>query len=396
MGRTGRSGPAWDLFPITEELMSRLLIWRTTRLVIHIAILNYGGVALLQWFHSALLGGVSQGGLDDLAHWVRDSTLALPFVALAVVLGHARARQGGLLGGRSETGVLFALIMGVGSVLHQTALPFLQLAHEDADLTRLPAGLHVLLIMLIAWAYATLVERGLVLFDEWLAHAIAHADHPRRWAPGIWVLVLGIAVLPPLLLVGQSVALMTPGLRNQLLPAFRAFGAAQPLAATSFPDQVIHPHGQLLLIARQLPDNTNAYIAPDYGDLGVRPIIEMTEGETPNFTLRNELSVDVSLHVHGVRYAAASDGTRHNNSFVRPGQEYVYQWRAAPGTAGYWHYHDHVFGDDEGTQGIAGGLYGGLVVRKAGAPKPVRTFLIVFHNFSINGRLYPDTPTPTA
>jgi FtsP/CotA-like multicopper oxidase with cupredoxin domain len=145
-----------------------------------------------------------------------------------------------------------------------------------------------------------------------------------------------------------------------------------------------------------LQDGTMAYVAPDYGVNGVRPIIEMTEGETLNITLRNELSADVSLHVHGVLYSLTSDGTRHNNSFARPGQEYTYQWRAAPGTAGYWHYHDHVFGDDEGTQGIAGGLYGGLVVRKAGAPKPVRTFLIVFHNFSINGRLYPDTPTPTA
>src|SRR5205085_10249950 len=138
------------------------------------------------------------------------------------------------------------------------------------------------------------------------------------------------------------------------------------------------------------------YIAPDYGDLGVRPIIEMTEGETLNITLRNELGVDVSLHVHGVRYDTASDGTRHNNSFVRPGEEYVYQWRAAPGTAGYWHYHDHVVGDDEGTVGIENGFYGGLIVRKPGDLRPVKTFMLVFHNLTINGRQYPNTPTLTA
>jgi hypothetical protein len=66
------------------------------------------------------------------------------------------------------------------------------------------------------------------------------------------------------------------------------------------------------------------------------------------------------------------------------------------GTAGYWHYHDHVVGDDEGTSGIAGGLYGGLIVRKAGAPKPLHTFVVVGQDKTLNGAIYPDTPTFTA
>jgi FtsP/CotA-like multicopper oxidase with cupredoxin domain len=122
----------------------------------------------------------------------------------------------------------------------------------------------------------------------------------------------------------------------------------------------------------------------------------MQEGETLNITLKNELTSDVSLHVHGVHYNIDSDGTRHSNSFVKPGQSRVYQWRAAAGTAGYWHYHDHVVGDDEGTIGILNGLYGGHVVRKAGDPKPAHTFVIVGNDKTLNGRVYPDTPNYTA
>jgi hypothetical protein len=168
------------------------------------------------------------------------------------------------------------------------------------------------------------------------------------------------------------------------------------MAATTFPDQVIHPKGSLTLIARTLLDGSLAYVAPDYAPNGTRPTIEMTEGEVLNITLKNELASDVSLHVHGVHYSIDSDGTRFTNSIVKPGGQRVYQWRADAGTAGYWHYHDHVLGDDEGTGGITGGLYGALVVRKTGDPRPVKTFVIVFNQLTVNGRVYPDTPTYTA
>jgi FtsP/CotA-like multicopper oxidase with cupredoxin domain len=145
-----------------------------------------------------------------------------------------------------------------------------------------------------------------------------------------------------------------------------------------------------------MPDGSLAYVAPDFGANGVRPTIEMAEGETLDITLKNELSSDVSLHVHGVHYKQDSDGTRHSNSLVKPGQQRVYQWKAGAGTSGYWHYHDHVMGDDEGSTGILSGLYGGLIVRMPGDPKPSKTFVIVGHDKTLNGRIYPDTPTYTA
>ena len=104
----------------------------------------------------------------------------------------------------------------------------------------------------------------------------------------------------------------------------------------------------------------------------------------------------VSLHVHGVQYRIESDGTRHTNSFVPPKEQRNYVWTAGPGTSGYWHYHDHVMGDDEGTLGIQNGLYGGLIVRKPGDLRPAKTFMLVFHDWTINGFAYPNTPTPSA
>ncbi|MEV4458356.1 hypothetical protein [Microbispora sp. NPDC049633] len=74
-------------------------------------------------------------------------------------------------------------------------------------------------------------------------------------------------------------------------------------------------------------------------------------------------------------YEVTSDGTRMNDSVVEPGGRRIYVWRThaqgrrtggtiEPGSAGYWHYHDHVVGSDHGTGGIKKGLYGPLVVRR--------------------------------
>lgn len=130
------------------------------------------------------------------------------------------------------------------------------------------------------------------------------------------------------------------------------------------------------------------------------PTMEMTEGECLGITLHNQVPtatleqlrtspthpLGVSLHVHGVKYTQLSDGTVQSASFVPPGESRTYTWFAqkrnnktgAPGTAGYWWYHDHVVGGPHGTQGLGAGLFGGLVVRRPGDPKPDRTYVTVF------------------
>ncbi|MCM3661363.1 multicopper oxidase domain-containing protein [Georgenia satyanarayanai] len=132
------------------------------------------------------------------------------------------------------------------------------------------------------------------------------------------------------------------------------------------------------------------------------PLLEMYEGDTMEITLVNTTDRDVSIHPHGVLYDVNSDGSPFNRSYNGPGETRTYVWRttgerslgrwARPGTAGYWHYHDHAMGTPHGTGGVAAGLYGGLIVRRQGDILPDRQFTMVFNGMLINNKLAPNTP----
>lgn len=157
---------------------------------------------------------------------------------------------------------------------------------------------------------------------------------------------------------------------------------------TSSSGQFIPKTHRITLVAERRADGTLTYNGTVPG-----PTIELYEGDEVELTLVNQLDVDVSVHVHGVHYNAEHDGTRHTGSFARPGGKYVYRWRAAPGTAGYWHYHDHVIGPGmDGVRGIEQGLYGALIVRKPGDALPDKTFVLVMQQVWFNNNVYPRTP----
>ncbi|WP_200207011.1 multicopper oxidase domain-containing protein [Micromonospora coerulea] len=170
------------------------------------------------------------------------------------------------------------------------------------------------------------------------------------------------------------------------------------------PDGCVKPDRSLQLYAVELPrDGTQIRLGygltPETASYP-GPTMEMMEGECLAITLHNQVSAEtltalrtnpahplgVSLHVHGVKYTQQSDGTVQSVSYVPPGESRTYTWYAAPrnqrtgaqGTAGYWWYHDHVVGGPHGTQGLSAGLFGGLVVRRPGDPKPDRTYVTAF------------------
>lgn len=170
------------------------------------------------------------------------------------------------------------------------------------------------------------------------------------------------------------------------------------------PDGCTKPDRSLQLYAVELPrDGTQIRLGygltPETASYP-GPTMEMMEGECLAITLHNQVPVEtltalrtnpahplgVSLHVHGVKYTQESDGTVQSASYVPPGESRTYTWYAAPrnnrtgspGTAGYWWYHDHVVGGPHGTQGLSAGLFGGLVVRRPGDPKPDRTYVTAF------------------
>jgi FtsP/CotA-like multicopper oxidase with cupredoxin domain len=181
---------------------------------------------------------------------------------------------------------------------------------------------------------------------------------------------------------------------------------ATPTAAKTAGDPAAAPR-RMTLYMEKLPNGQMGYgLEPGKATIP-GPLIEMTEGETLEIEVVNNLDVEASLHVHGVDYDTASDGTKMNNSVVEPGGSRTYTWRThAPGrhesgiiesgSAGYWHYHDHIVGTEHGTGGIRAGLYGPLVVRRKGDVLPDKQFTVVFNDLTINNRAADDAPQFTA
>jgi len=138
------------------------------------------------------------------------------------------------------------------------------------------------------------------------------------------------------------------------------------------------------------------------------PLLEADTGDAIVVNFRNKIDTPVTIHPHGVFYSQEMDGAykgRHTDpgGFVQKKQVFQYVWEARPGTEGVWLYHDHGPMD---PLPVHKGLFGPLIVRAAGAPRPTREFNVLFHAFNptvtgfsrnfacVNGRSYAgNTPT---
>jgi FtsP/CotA-like multicopper oxidase with cupredoxin domain len=199
---------------------------------------------------------------------------------------------------------------------------------------------------------------------------------------------------------GTAAAALAPA----ALVAASGPAAARPAAtAEARPAQV----RRITLYAEPLPDGQMGYGLEPGNARIPGPLLEMYEGDTLQIDLVNNLDEPVSLHVHGVDYAIDSDGTEHTGTTVDPGGTRLYTWNThapgrrsdgtlIPGSAGYWHYHDHTVGTEHGTIGLQNGLYGPLVVRRRGDVLPDRQFTIVFNDMTMNNRPADDPPHFTA
>ncbi|WP_229074941.1 multicopper oxidase domain-containing protein [Actinoplanes sp. DH11] len=160
---------------------------------------------------------------------------------------------------------------------------------------------------------------------------------------------------------------------------------------------------KLTIYAEALPGGLIGYGLTRGGATVPGPVLEMYEGDTLEITLVNTTTQRLSIHPHGVDYSTDSDGSPFNDSFNEPGQTRTYVWRShemtaaagrrfMPGSAGYWHYHDHALGTEHGTGGLAKGLYGALIVRRRGDLLPDKQFTVVFNDMLVNNRSAPNTP----
>ncbi|MBU3866143.1 multicopper oxidase domain-containing protein [Streptomyces sp. 4503] len=207
------------------------------------------------------------------------------------------------------------------------------------------------------------------------------------------------------------------GLSRRLFTGGAAAAAVGPLALTSSaaakapkaPSGAVRTAAaggvvrHLKLYAEKLPDGQMGYGLEKGKATIPGPLIELTEGDTLHIEFENTMDVTASLHVHGLDYDVASDGTQLNRSAVEPGGTRTYTWRThapgkradgtwRPGSAGYWHYHDHAVGTPHGTGGLRKGLYGPVVVRRAGDILPDKQFTIVFNDMTINNKSGHEAP----
>ena len=173
------------------------------------------------------------------------------------------------------------------------------------------------------------------------------------------------------------------------------------------PEQVCeNPSKSVPLYAEDMSNNRIGYGSAPGKPQIPGPTIEMNEGECIAIELTNNTSGRLSFHPHGVDYTVNSDGTPLNNSCVKPGEKRTYVIAAhAPstrsdgtisaGNAGYWHYHDHCRGSAHGTAGVRKGLFGALIVRRAGDPLPDRPpVVLVMSGTQFNLKRAPKTPMP--
>ncbi|WP_236717947.1 multicopper oxidase domain-containing protein [Actinoplanes sp. TFC3] len=197
------------------------------------------------------------------------------------------------------------------------------------------------------------------------------------------------------------------GLSRRSLIATGALGLTVPAAiALTGHDSAARAAGavqKLTIYAEALPGNLYGY-GFERGKATVPgPALEMYEGDTLEITLVNTTDQRLSIHPHGVDYSVGSDGSPFNASYNNPGETRTYVWRShemtaaagrrfMPGSAGYWHYHDHAMGTEHGTLGVARGLYGALIVRRRGDILPDKQFTVVFHDMLINNKVAPNTP----
>jgi FtsP/CotA-like multicopper oxidase with cupredoxin domain len=171
--------------------------------------------------------------------------------------------------------------------------------------------------------------------------------------------------------------------------------------------QACTPNRRMTVYAERVGNHLGYGLSPRTASVP-GPTISLTEGQCLAVTLVNHTSGKVGFHTHGLDYTTASDATPMTNSCTPAGGTKTYVFgthkptrradgTTEPGSAGYWHYHDHCLGSPHGTVGIDQGLFGAIVVRRHGDKVPDRPpFVVVFTDSSINLKLFPDTPTFTA
>ena len=105
------------------------------------------------------------------------------------------------------------------------------------------------------------------------------------------------------------------------------------------------------------------------------PTLEAEVGDTIVVHFRNadeKFAQPLAVHPHGVRARSEYSGAYLGEytpagGFVAPGEDFTYVWECPPDSVGAWPYHD---GGPNQTLNQLRGLFGAIIVRPKGAPRP--------------------------
>jgi FtsP/CotA-like multicopper oxidase with cupredoxin domain len=125
---------------------------------------------------------------------------------------------------------------------------------------------------------------------------------------------------------------------------------------------------------------TDGLSIPGYGFNGQvpGPTIQAEVGDTLVVRLANNLPEPTTIHWHGLRVPADMDGTEMVQHPVQPGGTFEYRF-VLPDAGTFW-YHPHT----HETEQLEKGLYGALIVRGPGEPRPDGERVLVLDDLKLD------------
>jgi len=146
------------------------------------------------------------------------------------------------------------------------------------------------------------------------------------------------------------------------------------------------------LVASVTPVNigTGEFKAWTYNGLPVGPELRVTEGDIIRVKLTNQLPDPTTIHWHGIPLPNAMDGVPDMPyPAVKPGESFVYEFRAWP-SGTYW-YHPHV------AHQLDRGLVGALIIEpKQAAGRYDREYVLMLDDWATADGGGPDAPNRAA
>jgi nitrite reductase (NO-forming) len=148
------------------------------------------------------------------------------------------------------------------------------------------------------------------------------------------------------------------------------------------PDNALHPGGV-------------TYKAMVFNGTIPGPVVSVDQGDTVEFTLKNEGNVIHSMDFHagdGTTQAVGANASEHGSN-VQPGESVTWTW--TPKYAGAFYYHCGADGLNGVWEHIANGMYGGVVVHPRDE-QPAKEFYVVFgeiYSNNVNGVFTPANGT---